>query len=105
MSIASRVAHRYLVSSNLPEDPWKYFLKTPKAQLVPVSSLTTIRARETGIANAKIHMERAYQGLGQRRKPISLQDNGNGTYTVLDGNSTVANARASGWEMIPGEIE
>lgn len=27
MSIASRVAHRYLVSSNLPEDPWKYFLK------------------------------------------------------------------------------
>lgn len=105
MSIASRVAHRYLIANALPEDPWKYFIRTPKSQLIPLSSLNTIRARESGIAHAREHMEKAYRGLGQRRKPVSLQDNGDGTYTVLDGNSTVANARASGWKMIPGEIE
>lgn len=104
LSSKTRVALTYL-STILPEDPWRYFLRTPNSKLVPVSSLVTIRARESGILHAREHMVRAYHGLGDRRKPISLRDNGNGTYTVVDGNSTVANAKENNWKMIPGEVE
>lgn len=92
-------------ADKLPEDPWKYFLRVPGAQLVPVHALQTIRARPTGIENAAIHMARAYNGEGQKRKPISVKQNPNGTYTVLDGNSTTAIARAHGWKVLPVVVE
>jgi hypothetical protein len=38
------------------------------------------------------------------RKPLSLKDNGDGTYTVLDGNSTYANARMSRWKNLLGMV-
>ena len=88
----------------LPEAPWKYFFKTPGAILVPLSSLKTTRARPKGIANAEPHMQRAYDGEGKRRKPISIRDIGGGKYEVVDGNSTTAIARKNGWKKIPAEV-
>ena len=88
----------------LPEDPWKYFQKVPGAFLVDIHSLTPSRARSRGIANAKVYMWAAYNGEMGKRDPLSLQDNGDGTYTILDGNSTYANAVASGWKRIPGVL-
>jgi len=67
--------------------------------------LTPIRAREKGIANANRFMWLAYWGAMPVRKPISLKDNGDGTYTVLDGNSTFANAKMSKWDKIVGVVE
>lgn len=89
----------------LPEDPWRYFKKVPGTILVDLKDLTPTRAREKGIANANMYMWQAYNGDTEKRKPISLKDNGDGTYTVLDGNSTYANAVASGWKKIPGVVE
>lgn len=93
------------IPDKLPEDPWRYFKKDPKAIVVDLKDLTPIRAREKGIENAKKYMWMAYSGEMEKRKPISLKDNGDGTYTVLDGNSTFANAKASGWRKIPGIVE
>lgn len=93
------------VPDKLPEDPWRYFTKIPEAVLVDLKDLTPIRAREKGIENARKYMWGAYNGERGKRKPISLKDNGDGTYTVLDGNSTFANAKASGWKQIPGVVE
>jgi hypothetical protein len=90
---------------NLPEDPWKYFNAVPGSILVPIKKLNPIRARPQGIHNAKIHMWEAFKGGGKRRDPISLKDNGDGTYTVLDGNSTYAVAKECGWDSIPATVE
>lgn len=91
-------------AERLPEDPWKYFIKTPKAVLVPVAKLQTIRARESGIAHAEQYMAMAHKGEGTPRKPITLKKNDDGTYTVCDGNSTTAVAKKHGWKQIPAEL-
>lgn len=92
-------------ADNLPDDPFKYFHKTPDAKLIPVSALRTIRARPEGIANAAKHMAKAFNGEGDKRKPVSLKDNGDGTYTVMDGNSTTAMARQHNWKNIVATVE
>lgn len=89
----------------LPDDLYRFFKRVPGAIEVSLDDLTPIRAREKGIANANRFMWLAYWGEMDRRKPISLRDNGDGTYTVLDGNSTFANAQMSGWGSILGKVE
>lgn len=89
----------------LPDDPFRYFHKTPDAKLIPVSKLRTIRARPEGIKNAAKHMANAFNGDGEKRKPVSLKDNGDGTYTVTDGNSTTAMARQHNWKHIVATVE
>jgi len=88
----------------LPDDLWKYFKKVPGTIVVPLRELTPIRAREKGIANANKYMWLSYWGFGTKRKPLDLQDNGNGTFTILDGNSTFANAQRSRWKAIAGIV-
>ena len=90
---------------SLPDDPFKYFHKTPDAKLIPLSALKTIRARPEGIKNAAVHMAKAFNGEGDKRKPVSLKDNGDGTYTVIDGNSTTAMARQHNWKNIVATVE
>jgi hypothetical protein len=88
----------------LPDSKWKYFTKPSGTIVVSMDKLSPTRARPTGIANANKYMKLAYEGKMDKRKPLSLRDNGNGTYTVLDGNSTFANAKASGWKDLPGIV-
>lgn len=88
----------------LPEAPERYFIVDEKTKMVPVDKLTTIRARPEGIAHAEPLMRAAFDGEGKKRKPISVADNGDGTYTVVDGNSTTAIARKHGWKKIPAHI-
>jgi ppGpp synthetase/RelA/SpoT-type nucleotidyltranferase len=92
-------------TDKLPDDPHRYFHKTPDSKLIPVSALRTIRARPEGILHAATHMAKAYNGEGEKRKPISLKDNGDGTYTVTDGNSTTAMARQHKWKHIVATVE
>lgn len=90
---------------DLPEDPWRYFKKTARVKLLPISALEPIRARPKGIKNARKYMRLAYDGKYDKRKPISVQAVGGGRYKILDGNSTYAVAKASGWKRIPVEVE
>lgn len=91
--------------SELPEDPWRYFKRTKKAKLLPLDKLEPIRARPKGIRNARKYMRLAYEGDFDKRKPITVQAVGGGRYKILDGNSTYAVAKASGWKRIPVEVE
>jgi len=92
-------------ADHLPDDPFRYFVKTPDAKLIPVSALKTIRARPEGIKNAAKYMAMAFNNEGEKRKPISLKDNGDGSYTVNDGNSTTAMAQAHNWKNIVATVE
>jgi hypothetical protein len=47
---------------------------------------------------------KAYNGQMEKRKPITVRRS-NGKFVVLDGNSTFANAKNSGWKYIYAEIE
>jgi hypothetical protein len=88
----------------LPFDPEKYFNLDKDTVSIPLEKLNPVRARETGIQNANTRMDEAYQGTGSKRDPIDVAKNDDGTYTILDGNSTYANAKASNWESIPVKV-
>lgn len=101
---AAAPAAKKATPDNLPDDPYKYFKKTPDSKLIPLAAVKTIRARPEGIKNAAVHMANAFNGEGEKRKPLSLKDNGDGTYTVMDGNSTTAMARAAKWKNIVATV-
>jgi predicted RNA binding protein YcfA (HicA-like mRNA interferase family) len=102
-----------VVEESLPEDPWRYFVKTPGALLVPICignqdrplCLHNIRARPKGIMNAAKYMRLAYEGKNKKRKPISLRLSRDGEFSIVDGNSTFAIAVANGWKHIPAEVD
>ena len=90
--------------AKLPDDLDVYFENPEGAIDVPLDKLTPIRARKKGIESAKKYMWAAHEGIMDRRKPLDLKDNQDGTYTVLDGNSTFATAKASGWANLRGKV-
>lgn len=94
-----------LGEAKLPDDPWRYFTKPAGAKLVALKDLRPTRARASGIQHANKHMRNAYDGEAGKREPISLRKEKDGTYTILDGNSTYANAKANGWASIPAMVE
>lgn len=89
---------------DLDDEPRLYFDQTEDSYLMPVSMITPIRAREQGIANSKINMRKAAQGLMNKRKPLSVIPNEDGTFTLADGNSTYAVAIQQGWNSLPVRI-
>ena len=89
------------VPARLPFAPARYF---KGGQDVPLERLRATRAREKGIHNARVYMWKSYKGEYDPRKPISIRPTGDGMYEVLDGNSTYANAVASGWPSIRAQV-
>jgi hypothetical protein len=81
-----------------------YLFMTDDAVEVPLSAIKPIRARPEGIANARKFMAASARGEGEGRGPISLRDDGDGTYTLLDGNSTFAVAQEAGMPTLPARI-
>ncbi len=87
----------------LPQSHHTYFKSVPGAKLVPVSTLRFAHVRPIGIEHAAERMALARKG-GEKRLPISVSHNPDGSFTVEDGNSTVAIARANGWTSIPAIV-
>ena len=84
---------------------YKYYL-SPTADSVDIElgKIKPIRARPEGIKNAKKFMAQAARGEIDKRGPITLKDNLDGTYTLLDGNSTYAIASEAGMPSLPARI-
>lgn len=81
-----------------------YFTK-PKGSIdIPMDRLTPDHHEPASIRNAMKYMAEAAAGKRDKRKPISLRDNGDGTYTVTDGNATFGAAKAAGWSSIRGLV-
>ncbi|HEV7323301.1 MAG TPA: hypothetical protein VGO04_32255 [Ensifer sp.] len=85
----------------LPDDPSLYFDLSEPHLLIPLEQLVNARARERGIVNANRHMLAAAKGNQEKRKPLTVQSLGNELWLVVDGNSTLLNARHSRWRAIP----
>lgn len=88
----------------LIEEPSRYFRITDDAVMIPVGRLVPTRARRGGILSANRYMRASWEGKHDRRKPITVREGSDGTYLILDGNSTYANAVHSGWTVLPCTI-
>ncbi|MGN7737762.1 hypothetical protein [Sinorhizobium sp. Sb3] len=87
--------------ARLPDDPSLYFDLGEPHLLIPLEQLVNARARERGIVNANRHMLTAAKGNQEKRKPLTVQSLDNALRLVVDGNSTLLNARHSKWRAIP----
>ena len=85
----------------LKEQAGAYFVSDALSIDIPLSILVSTRLRPEGVLNAAKFMCMAAAGQIERRKPISVSRRDDGRWDVLDGNSTVAVARASRWQSIP----
>jgi hypothetical protein len=87
----------------LPDQPSDYFI-TEGAQMVDVSALIPLRPpvdQKKSVKAAMSYAKAAADGLMDKRKPISVRDNGDGTFSVLDGNATLGMAQTAGWAQLP----
>lgn len=89
----------------LEDNPNLYFDLSQAHTLIPLPQLINTRAREKGIANANKLMQEAAKGTQAKRKPISVRSWDEKLWLVMDGNSTLVNARFSGWQAIPCATE
>jgi hypothetical protein len=87
----------------LPNNLDNYFTKTANTKRLRMLSIEPIRAREKGVINANNFMQKAYDGDMEKRKPITVKKVG-GKYQIIDGNSTFANAKYSGWKFIYADV-
>ena len=84
---------------------YTYYLElTDDAIEIPTQNIIPIRARKDGIARGRELMADAAKGGMSRRGPLSVRDNGDGTYTLLDGNSTYAIASEAGMPKLPARV-
>ncbi len=51
--------------------------------------------------NAVTGLTNAFQGLGNKRKPLDVTRNADGTFTILDGNATAQALMLAGWKAVP----
>jgi hypothetical protein len=90
---------------NLPDRPSDYFIEDDRARLLPIAQLEPTRARPEGIRNAAAFMLEAARGERPRRAPLRVEPIGEGRWRILDGNSTYAVAKRSGWAALPCLVE
>jgi hypothetical protein len=91
-------------AGKLPQEHGRYFHMPAGTDVVPLSKVTPTRARPEGIANGEFFLHSAYHGTMGKRAPISLEHQGDGTYKVMDGNSTFAVAQKHGWDSVPATV-
>jgi len=100
----ARKTFRRFADIQLEKDSSLYFESTADSINLPVSQLRPTRARPEGIFNAKVFMDQAGKGTRSKRPPVPVKDNGDGTFTLWDGNSTYAISVDAGFETIPVKV-
>lgn len=89
----------------LPNDPARYFTLDKADAVVPLAQLLPSKGAEIeASANATKRMAAAAEGLIDRRDPIDVRANADGTYTVVDGNGMLGAALQVGLSGLPVRV-
>jgi hypothetical protein len=87
------------------EPDWRPYMKLQEGDtLIPVAQIKPVKVRPEGVRNAVPFMQQAARGEIDKRPALLVRDNGDGTYSVRDGNSTYTIANQAGWDEIPARI-
>jgi hypothetical protein len=84
----------------LVEDLDRYFLPDGRAIEILLVDLRPSRRRPEGVANAQRLMAAAAVGAHPKRAPINVRRLADGSFLIVDGNSTFAVAKAAGWRSL-----
>ena len=104
-SITARPSDEDLIARGEIAPDYRYYLEPSSDSIdIPIQDILPDRRRPDGVANAKAFMAEAALGDKAKRGPLSVKDNGDGTYTVLDGNSTFAIATEAGMPDLPVRV-
>lgn len=88
-----------------PQGESPFFAEAEGAVEIPIHVLRTVKDEpERSIRSAAFKMRRAAAGRIPKRAPVSVVDNGDGTYTVIDGNATTWAAARGGLEAVRANI-
>jgi len=103
---AKRVIDKTDAPEHLPEEHDRFF-HMEGASVIPLSKLVSAKSAEEnkqGADNGPKRMAAAFHGDLGKRDPIKVTPNGDGTYTVVDGNGTMTSAKNLGWQGLPTMI-
>lgn len=101
---AKRVIDHTPVPEHLPDEPERYFNVTADTPMIEVANLRSTKSDEDNKSsgeNGAKRMLAAYHGVLSRRDPITVEDAGDGTFRILDGNASYTAAKRYGWEKLP----
>ena len=93
--------------ARLEEAPDRYFDLSGEYRFLPLDRLVSAKPEEAvreSAARAARHMADAAAGRIPKRAPLTVRRLPDGRYEVLDGNSTLPVARASGWREVPVRV-
>lgn len=104
-SITAQPTDADLISRGEIAPDYRYYLEPTSDSIdISIQNIVPIRRRPDGVANAKMFMAEAALGDKAKRGPLSVKDNGDGTYELLDGNSTYAIAAEAGMPKLPARV-
>ena len=85
----------------------RYFLLDESTALLPISMLNPVRKREKGVMNARLRMRASFWGKGERRKPLDINpaSGDDGSFDIVDGNSTYHVAKMIGMKYLPVKVK
>lgn len=102
-----------MIANDVIAPDYRYYLNLEDGVEIPTKLIKPIRARADGIDKSKKFMAIAAKSeLGMlppeqrmtKRGPVQVHDDGDGTYTLLDGNSTYAIASEAGMPVLPAKV-
>ncbi len=83
-----------------------YFEITDRSMTVPLDRVIEREpAKPDRLERARVLMEKARNGEGPKRPPIKVVDQGDGTYRVVDGNTTLHILRELGDSKVVVEVQ
>ncbi|GJL85846.1 MAG: hypothetical protein DHS20C02_16210 [Micavibrio sp.] len=92
--------------AKLPHDLDLFFARTEGAIEVSLSDLFPMPPLPDKISKARQNMNLAYEGLKNKRGPLTVKSRGDGkTYDIMKGSSTYEVAKENSWPSILVEPE
>ncbi|MFA5606798.1 MAG: LPD38 domain-containing protein [Leucobacter sp.] len=101
-----RVVDKMPMPPSLPEDYERYFEIGPDDRIVPIEQLVPSKDLKTRAdTNSPKRMIAAYDGQVDKRAPISVRENADGTFQIVDGHGTFIGAQRYGWKALPVRVK
>jgi len=92
------------VQDKIQPDWQPYMAMEAGDTLVAMKDIVPVNVRAKGVVNSLGYMVQSANNEIPKRGSLLLRDNGDGTFSVRDGNSTYSIAKAAGWSEVPGKI-